>query len=60
MHLAHAVKLRQRIVADTSRLCPRDITPQSFAGVVPVQAFFEFLGLWYFSHIAGFKCYPKP
>ena len=42
------------------RLCPRDITPQSSAGVVPVQAFLEFFGLWYFSHTAGFKCCPKP
>ena len=33
-----------------SRLCPRDITPQLFAGVVPVQAFFEFLGLVFFAY----------
>ena len=41
------------------RLCPRDITLQSFDRVVPVQTFFEFLGLWHFSYISGFKRCPK-
>ena len=37
----------------------RDITPQSSVVVASVQVFFEFLGLWHFSHTAGFKCCPK-
>ena len=58
------IKCAQEKISDRALLgdwlCPRNITPQSFAGTVPVQTFFEFLGLWYFSHIADFKCCPKP
>ena len=48
-----------RTPAGDKGLCPRDITPQSSAVVASVQVFFEFLGLWHFSHTAGFKCCPK-